>query len=80
MLYLRRRAINHKGNEMTQAEFLQGQVAWAEKVLNAPNVQYQNGRMSHECANEVMEKAQDELIDHARYSVGPNGMQFSHYE
>lgn len=37
---------------------------WADKVLAAPAVTYQNGRNSHEVAGEVLERAEDALIGH----------------
>ncbi|WP_020190747.1 hypothetical protein [Pseudomonas putida] len=36
---------------------------WADGVLARENVQFPNGRMSHEAANEVLEKAEDTLIE-----------------
>ncbi|EPH5795442.1 hypothetical protein ACS2R3_002951 [Pseudomonas aeruginosa] len=36
---------------------------WADGVLARENVQLPNGRMSHEVANEVLEKAEDTLLD-----------------
>ena len=36
---------------------------WADGVLARENVQFPNGRMSHEAANEVLEKAEDTLLD-----------------
>ncbi|KAB1444175.1 hypothetical protein [Bordetella bronchiseptica] len=35
---------------------------WADKVLAAPAVTYQNGRNSHEVAGEVLDRAEDALI------------------
>lgn len=37
---------------------------WADKVLTAPAVTYQNGRNSHEVAGEVLDRAEDALIGH----------------
>lgn len=37
---------------------------WADGILARENVQYPNGRMSHEVANEVLEKAEDTLLDY----------------
>ena len=34
-----------------------------ETILSSHNVQYQNGRMSHEVAYEVMEESQDILLE-----------------
>lgn len=39
-----------------------GQKKWAEQKLAEPEVIYQNGRSSYECANEVLDRAEDELI------------------
>ncbi|EJS3802561.1 hypothetical protein OE494_29435 [Pseudomonas aeruginosa] len=36
---------------------------WADGVLARENVRYPNGRMSHEVAGEVLEKAEDTLLD-----------------
>lgn len=37
---------------------------WADGILARENVQFPNGRMSHEAANEVLEKAEDTLLDY----------------
>jgi hypothetical protein len=37
--------------------------AWADGILARENVQFPNSRMSHEVANEVLEKAEDALLD-----------------
>lgn len=37
---------------------------WADKVLSAPAVTYLNGRNSHEVAGEVLDSAEDALIDY----------------
>ncbi|KZN20852.1 MULTISPECIES: hypothetical protein [Pseudomonas] len=37
---------------------------WADGILVRENVQFPNGRMSHEVANEVLEKAEDTLLDY----------------
>lgn len=37
---------------------------WADSVLARENVRYPNGRMSHEVANETLEKAEDTLLDY----------------
>ena len=37
---------------------------WADGVLSRENVQYPNGRMSHEVANEMLEQAEDTLLDY----------------
>jgi hypothetical protein len=36
---------------------------WADGILARENVKFPNGRMSHEVANEVQEKAEDTLLD-----------------
>jgi hypothetical protein len=40
------------------------QAEWAEGVLSRPAVVYANGRSSHDVANEVLEAAEDGLIDY----------------
>lgn len=37
---------------------------WADKILLAENVKFPNGRMSHEVANEELERAEDVLLDY----------------
>lgn len=37
---------------------------WADGILARENVKFPNGRMSHEVANEVLEKAEDTLLDY----------------
>jgi hypothetical protein len=46
-----------------RSTFLLGQIEWAKKWLNTPADQLP-GTLTHEKCHEVMEKAQDELIDH----------------
>lgn len=41
------------------------QAEWANRVLSAPAVTYPNGRDSHEAAGEVLERAENVLLDHA---------------
>ena len=36
---------------------------WADKILSAPAITFPNGRSSHEVAGEVLDKAEDALID-----------------
>jgi hypothetical protein len=45
------------------------QAEWAQGVLKAPAVIYPNGRNSIEVANEVLEKAEDGLIDYWRLTA-----------
>jgi hypothetical protein len=45
------------------------QAEWAKGVLSAPAVTYPNGRNSHEVANEVLEKAEDGLLDYWRLTA-----------
>ena len=45
------------------------QAEWAQGVLAAPAVIYPNGRHSHEVANEVLDKAEEGLIDFLRVSA-----------
>lgn len=51
----------HVNNEHSQ--FWLTQKEWAEGILARDNVVYQNGRNSHDCAHEVLEEAELELID-----------------
>ena len=37
---------------------------WADKILAAPAVVFPNGRNSHETAGEVLERAEDILIEY----------------
>lgn len=37
---------------------------WADGVLARESVQFPNGRMSHEVATEVLEKAENKLLDY----------------
>ncbi len=39
-------------------------LVWASKVLAAPAVTFPNGRDSHEVAGEVIDKAEDALINY----------------
>jgi hypothetical protein len=45
------------------------QLDWAYGVLEKENVTYQNGRQSHEVANETVEKYEDALISHQRFTA-----------
>lgn len=65
---------------MTRLEFLKQQKAWANGILAAPCVQYQNGRMSHEVANEVLEETEDELLDYLALQVLPTSIKLIHAE
>lgn len=40
------------------------QAEWADKILAAPAVTFANGRNSHDAAGEVLERAEDVLLDH----------------
>lgn len=51
------RITDRSADAATQAE-------WADEILTRPNVIYPNGRSSHECANEVLDKAEDTLIEY----------------
>ena len=42
------------------------QAEWADKVLDEPAVTYPNGRNSHEVAGDVIDAAEDGLIDFLR--------------
>ena len=63
---------------MTNAEFLQSEVEWANKWLAMPADQLP-GTLTHDRCLTVRETALDSLLDHARFSVTPTGLQFSHY-
>lgn len=45
------------------------QAEWADGVLAVPPVTYQNGRNSHEVACEVLDAAEDTLIDYLRVTA-----------
>jgi hypothetical protein len=64
---------------MTRAEFLQEQVRWAKRMLAVP-AENLPGTATHEKIADIMQAAEDELLDHARFTVTPTGMRFSHYE
>lgn len=51
---------------MTQAEFLLDQQARCNKWLDTPEAELP-GTLTHAKALELLERTQDELIDHARY-------------
>lgn len=51
-------------NDATRAAVCQ--LEWAYTKLAEPCVTFQNGRTSHECANEVIEEYEDALLDHMR--------------
>ncbi len=40
------------------------QLTWAYQKLSEPCVTFPNGRTSHECANEAVERFEDVLLDH----------------
>jgi len=44
------------------SRFWLGQMAWAKKILSAPDAIFLNGKSSHACANEVLEEAELELL------------------
>lgn len=50
--------------DQDRINFLHGQIEWADKVMAAPNVVYQNGRESHEVAHQIWSESQDELINY----------------
>lgn len=68
---------------MRRSNFLRSQIEWADKILAAPNVKYQNGRMSHDVASEVRYDAIEELDDlalDASYTIDANGrLRLAHY-
>ena len=63
---------------MTNAEFLQSQVEWARKWLAVPESELP-GALTHAKCYQVLNEAQDALLDHARFTVTASGMRFSHY-
>lgn len=67
---------------MTQIEFLQGQIEWADKWLATPASELV-GALTHDKCAEVREQACEALsdlqIEKARFSVTETGMKFSHY-
>jgi hypothetical protein len=60
-------ALNRTFRDCDDARNAAMQVEWAQGVLSAPAVTYQNGRDSHEVAGEVLEQFEDALIDHTLY-------------
>lgn len=50
------RCCDESNDAVTQAE-------WADKVLASPAVTYPNGRNSHVVAGEVLDRAEDALIE-----------------
>lgn len=61
--------IFHGGRYFADCDDARGHVMnaeWAQGVLAAPAVTFPNGRDSHEVAGEVLDKAEDELIDFLR--------------
>lgn len=43
------------------------QLEWAEKILAAPAVTWDNGKHSHEVAGAILEQSEDILLNHARF-------------
>lgn len=60
-------ALNRTFRDCDDARNAAMQVQWAQGVLAAPAVVYQNGRDSHEVAGEVLEQFEDVLIDFTAY-------------
>lgn len=54
-------------NEVTRDAVCQ--LEWAYAKLAEPCVTFENGRTSHECANELVERYEDRLIDHLQMTV-----------
>jgi hypothetical protein len=54
---------------MTDSQFHLANLEWARGILAQPSYVMPNGRDSHEVVNEVADEAQDNLIDHARYTA-----------
>lgn len=46
-----------------ESKFLQGQVKWAQDKLAEENILYPSGKWSHECAFEVLNDAEDRLLE-----------------
>lgn len=40
------------------------QAEWADDVLKRTNVQFENGRWSHEAAGEILDKAEHVLVEY----------------
>ena len=51
---------------MTNSKFNLAEKAWAEKILFEPSYTMPNGRLSHDIAYEVLNKALDRMIDENR--------------
>lgn len=63
---------------MKTTEFLECEIAWANKWLAMPADQLP-GTLTHERCLQIREDALDALLDHAQFYVTPTGLQFSHY-
>jgi len=45
-------------------------IEWARDRLSMPNVRFQNGKESHEVANQMIDKAEDTLMDYQVFTAG----------
>lgn len=45
------------------------ELEWAYAALTKPNVVFPNGKESHECANERIDRNEDALIDYLQFVV-----------
>lgn len=64
--------IEHDGRLFVKCEASEEhltQARWALGVLSRPAVIYPNGRNSHEAAGEVLDKAEDGLIEFLRFTA-----------
>jgi len=48
---------------MTNSEFNLAEMSWAKKIISEPPYVMPNGRLSHDIAYEVLDKALDRMID-----------------
>ena len=46
------------------------QLEWAYRKLSEPECTFENGRTAHECANEIVERYEDALLDHLCVTSG----------
>jgi hypothetical protein len=58
------KALGRIFEDTEQANDAAVQLEWANKILASPAVIYPNGRDSHEVAGEVLDKAEDVLLEY----------------
>jgi hypothetical protein len=44
-------------------------IEWAVGILNKPSVVFPNGKQSHDVALEMLEKHEEAILDHLRFTV-----------